>query len=352
MVAADSLKAPLSRFSRLVDCFEPLPPPRTRAEAFARRVANIIDFHGIELVLPTCEEVFHLAHAAKGKAWQSKLFAPPLETLLTLHDKARFNALVAKVAPAFAPTFRPLESPIARDAVPAGDWVFKPCYSRFGTEVLIRPTAEERAQILPSPENPWMAQAYLPGEELCCSAVMREGRLLALQAYLPVVRLRGGAGAGIAFEAADDARHWAIEPLLNALGKALNITGQLSLDLRQDETGQFKVLECNPRSTSGFHFFGPGGGLVPAVVDGKETLTRAPKGRRMGERLPTLLVGGLAGLRTAARLKPLSAWPDDALSPWDQARSFAELWGIARRNRCSLEAASTLDIEWNFLKNQ
>lgn len=352
VVVADSLKSPLARFSRLVDCYEQFPSPQARPKAFSERVEQIVDFHKIDVVLPTCEEVFHLAAAAEGKAWASKLFAPSLETLLSLHDKARFNAMVAEIAPSFAPAFHRLESPAQVAAVPGDHWVFKPCFSRFGTETVICPSMEQRAHILPTSDAPWVAQSYLPGEELCCSAIVHEGRLVAMQAYLPVVRLRNGTGAGIAFEAADEVHYWAIEPMIAALAKALNITGQLSFDFRKDAAGKFKVLECNPRSTSGFHFFGPKGGLVQAVVEGRETLVRAPKGRFMGERLPTLLIGGWAGLRTAAQLRSLSRWPGDTLSPLDQLRSFVELLRIARQNKCSVEAASTLDIRWNFLQKQ
>lgn len=352
VVVADSLKSPLARFSRLVDCYERLPSPQSSPNAFKNRVEQIVDFHQIDLILPTCEEVFHLAAAAEGKAWADKLFAPSLQTLLTLHDKARFNALIAEVSPAFAPAFHRLESPADLEKVRGDDWVFKPCFSRFGTDTVIRPTQEQKAEIQPSPDTPWVAQTYLPGEELCCSAIVFEGRLVALQAYFPTIRLRDGTGAGIAFEAADETCYWAIEPMIVALAEALDLTGQLSFDFRKDAAGQYKVLECNPRSTSGFHFFGPNGGLVPALVDGTETLVRARKGDLMGERLPALLVGGLSGLRTAARLRPLSRWPGDTLSLLDQLRSFAEILQIAQRNKCSIESASTLDIKWNFVKKQ
>ncbi len=351
VVAADSLKAPLSRFSQMVDCFEHLPAPKTQPIAFAHRMAKIVEFHQISLILPTCEEVFHLAAAAQGKAWGDKLYAPPLDDLLTLHDKGRFNTLVAQTAPAFAPEFHRLESRAAREAVRGKDWVFKPCFSRFGTDTLICPDDTQRSAIEPTVEVPWIAQRYLPGEELCCSALVRDGQVLALQAYRPVVRLRGGTGAGIAFEAADENRHWAIEPLVRAIAQTLTITGQLSFDFRQDAAGRYRVLECNPRSTSGFHFFGPQRGLVEAVVAGRETRFRASAGLLMGERLPTVLVGGMRALGKAWRLRSLSHWPNDRLSLLDQARAFAELLRIARAHRCSIETASTLDLSWNSQKN-
>ena len=111
------------------------------------------------------------------------------------------------------------------------------------------------------------------------------------------------------------------------------------------------MLECNPRSTSGFHFFGPQRGLVEAVVAGRETRFRASAGLLMGERLPTVLVGGMRALGKAWRLRSLSHWPNDRLSLLDQARAFAELLRIARAHRCSIETASTLDLSWNSQKN-
>ncbi|MAV46464.1 MAG: hypothetical protein CBC49_011240 [Alphaproteobacteria bacterium TMED89] len=358
VVVADSLCAPLGRFSRTVACFEPLPSPRAEpTAAFARRIDEIVAFHDIALILPTCEEVFHLAAVASSSArpgeeprdrfWRDKLFAPSLEVLLRLHDKARFNELVTHVAPAFVPEFHRLEDPADVQALPGGDWVLKPCFSRFGTQTLIRPTAPQRAALKPTPQRPWLAQEYIGGEELCCSAVVNEGRVLALQVYRPLVRLRKGAGAGIVFEAVDTARHWAVAPLVQAIAQALPGRGQLAIDLRQDLNGQFKALECNPRSTSGLNFFTSGDGLVRAVTQARETAFRAPAGWLMGERVASVLVGGLPTLGLLPRMRSLSAWPGDSLAWWDQARAFAEVLRLARRHNCSLEAATTLDIQWD-----
>jgi len=357
VVLADSLKAPLARFSRKKKSFEPLPSPREEPVAFARRIAEIVDAHNVGLILPTCEEVFHLAHAAQtspnGHQWRDMLYAPSLEALITLHDKARFNAHVTEIAPAFAPAYYRLESADQVERVPGQDWVFKPCFSRFGTDTMVRPTADQRARITPSPDRPWIAQAYAKGEELCCSALVEQGRVLALQAYRPIVRLRRGTGtgtgtgAGVAFEAADEAAHRAIEPFVAAVARAMPGRGQLSFDFRSDASGQFKVLECNPRSTSGLHFFPVAQGLVEAVSSGQETRFRAPPKQLMGERLATALVGGLPALVRLHRLHSLSAWPDDALSLWSQARAFGELVRTARRHKCSLEAATTWDIRWD-----
>ena len=237
--------------------------------------------------------------------------------------------------------------------------MLKPRFSRFATSVLTKP---DRATILGlpiSPEQPWLAQAYLPGEEICLSAVA-VGAGPGLQAYEPLLRLRQGRGASVALAASEDGVGSQLRPMVEAVAKALNVTGQLSFDLRRDAEGQWRALECNPRATSGFHFFGPDDGLVEAVAEGRSALTAQtrPTGEVLGEAVPALLAGGIRGLslclglmRSKAgatrRLRPLSAWPGDTISPLEQSRAFFELWRRSRAHRCSLEEASTLDICWN-----
>ena len=71
-----------------------------------------------------------------------------------------------------------------------------------------------------------------------------------------------------------------------------------------------------------------------------------------------VVAGGIRGLSlclglmrskagASRRLRPLSAWPGDTISPLEQSRAFFELWLRSRAHRCSLEEASTLDICWN-----
>ena len=345
--AADCLTHPLARFSRKVGAFHRFPSPVFEAASFASAFNGLVEDLDPDLILPTCEEVFHLALSAARRPWQSKLFAPSFETLMALHDKAAFNALVAERVPTFAPAFKRVESRADLDGLKGVDWVLKPCFSRFATDVLVQPSQSKIAAINPNISEPWLAQEYLPGREVCLSAVVAKGRLVAAQAYHPIVRLRGGVGAGVTFEAASNATNARLGDFVEPLVAGETFSGQLSFDFREDGNGQWKVIECNPRSTSGFHFFGPRVGLVEAVTDGRKTALTASEGRVMGERLPTLLLGGLKGLRLLGSIETLSAWPGDSLGPLAQLRAFRELWALKQKHKCSLEAASTVDICWN-----
>src|SRR5262249_40436888 len=134
---------------------------------------------------------------------------------------------------------------------------------RFGSRVLIKPSATEVAKVRPTPADPWVAQLYLPGEEISAYAVAAGGRVTAFQSYRPTYRV--GHGAGVAFEAVDDfvARQFAA-----GLVARLNWSGQISFDFRRDEAGNLHVIECNPRTTSGVHYFGPADGLARSFLDG------------------------------------------------------------------------------------
>lgn len=359
VIAADSLRAPLARFSTAVAAFEPLPSPRETAPgALAAALAKIVEWHGVQAILPTCEEIFHIARAAEtpaGAAWREGLQAPRLKPLVKVHDKADFAQWVSQHAPAFATPFHRLSTTDDLMVLEGGaDWVLKPCFSRFATDVVVRPMAAQRAALASrvSPRTPWLAQAYLPGEEVCVSTLMGAGRVLASQAYHPRIRLRGGVGAGVVFEAASEAVHRAVQPLLDAMAVGLDLRGAVSVDLRRDAHGQFRALECNPRSTSGLHFFGRDDGLVSGLMEGVPTTVRAVPGTVMGEAMAAVMVGGVRGLAVLPRLQPLSRWPGDSLGLVPQARAFAELLRIAWRSGCSVEEASTLDIRFDGLDDQ
>ena len=102
-----------------------------------------------------------------------------------------------------------------------------------------------------------------------------------------------GARCQCRLAASEDAVGSQLRPMVEAVAKALNVTGQLSFDLRRDAEGQWRALECNPRATSGFHFFGPDDGLVEAVAEGRSALAArtCPTGGS-GEAVPALLAGG------------------------------------------------------------
>ena len=301
-----------------------------------------------DIVVPTCEEVFYLAAVRDIAGVPLPLFAPPLDLLAKMHDKHAFAGLAQGFgADPPATLLLACAADVAALGPHPGDLVVKPVWSRFGARTLVRPGPETLAALRPTSTDPWVAQTYLPGEEICACAVAIAGEVRAGQAYRPL--WRAGLGAGVAFEPVDDA---ALTGFVRAVCAAMNWTGQIAFDFRRDAGGTLHVIECNPRPTSGVHFFGIDDGLVDAILgrghaEASETrpmtlplamvtygLAQAVSGRRIGD-----------WLRDVRAMDDIAAWPGDGHLIAAQVVTLAEMVGIALRRHKGLRAASTDDID-------
>ncbi len=383
---ADSQPALASR-SRSVTRAYRVPSARFRPEEYRAAIAGIVARHSVDLVVPTCEEIFWLAGGAvapnhsgdargAGGDLEGALFAPDLPTLTRLHDKAAFVSLVTELG-LRAPETEVITSGIAwrrRSAGRGSDsptLIAKPAFSRFGTQVL----RIDRGEPLPElrgihPDAPWLLQERVVGEELCTTAVSVAGRLTAFVAYRPAWRF--GTGAAVSFERLDHRTGAAAEAFTAAtrLASSLHLTGQFGLDLIATPQG-ITLLECNPRSTSGIHLFTPTDHLphafAPPAPASTHASTHTPEPRapsvgglatasrraaRLG--LPHVMAAGSIRSRrdAVAFLRQLGA-PDALVTRGDGVgtpallRSLAVQVRTAASERVPLTAASTHDLEWN-----
>lgn len=345
---ADSHRFPLSRVTRTAG-YRRLPKPRGNVEAYASAVEDVIAERHIDLVVPTCEEVFFLAAARDLHGRSIPLFAPPFDVLALAHNKASFAAAAAGFS-ADAPRTDLVASVDELAAIAdAGQRVLKPAWSRFASRVLIQPSAQQLATVIPTHDDPWVVQDYLPGEELCSYGVAVAGELVGFVAYRPLYR--SGLGAGVAFEPADEP---AAEALARGFARSTNWTGQLSFDFRRDAAGSLRVIECNPRAVSGLHFFSAADGLPAAILEGKPGV--ATDGRAMTVPLALLVYGLPKALRTGTvrrwwadfrRMGNVLASPGDGPAALAQLLAIGEIALLALREGKTLQQAATHDIEWN-----
>jgi hypothetical protein len=349
VLLADCQSRPLASYSALHDGFHLLPPPRSQPAAFGAEMRRLVRAEAITLVIPTCEEVFHLAKVWQDNPPGAALFAPALPLLAEAHDKFRFIRLCEGLG-LEVPETRLLTSPadLAAVAGQAGDLVFKPVWSRFASQVLIRPSARQVMRIAPTQAAPWVAQEALSGEEISAYAVAQDGRVLALALYRALYR--AGKGASIAFAPVQDA---AAAEVVRRFVAGTGWTGQVSFDLMRLPDGRVLPLECNPRATSGLHFFRDPEGFA-AVLHGAEVAPDviAPQGVRLAlwlYGLPAALrTGRLGAFRQALReVQDVLDWPGDPGPGRAQARVLAGFAVRALRQRVSLQRVSTQDIEWN-----
>jgi hypothetical protein len=350
-----------------------VPSPRFDQDGFLAALDAVIRAEGIALVVPTCEEVFHVS--AGLDRLPCEVLAPPRAQLRRLHSKWQFIAdLAARAERAATGARRTEASPSgvrltgvrlprtlrvdgpaglaeALAAFPVGaQVVLKPVFSRFGTHVRVHRIGDPPPELAATPAQPWVVQEFVSGPMVCTYAVARDGDLRAFAAYRG--DFTAGPGASIYFA---PFAHAALEAWVREFVAAERFTGQISFDFIEAD-GTFTPLECNPRATSGVHLFGPGDGLVEALL-GTCNATARPRPETRSMRGLAMWAYALPKVRS---LSSLARWAaavgaakdalyrqEDPWPLWQQAVLLASLGRIARREGISLIEASTWDIEWN-----
>lgn len=351
VTVADSLAQPLSRFSRAAEHFVRLPEPKANPQAWIDALATVIRQQSVDLLLPTCEEVFYLAHGLERLRPLCRVFTSDFDLLHRLHHKGDFAAMTQGWAVAAPPT-QVLHDLTALQALAAEgeNLVLKPAYSRFASQTLIRPSAAQLAKIQPSVDAPWVAQDFVAGQEHCSFSVLVDGQLRAHSCYQPKYRV--GRGSGIYFQACAPLP---IRAFLEQFGRETGYTGQVGFDFIEDAQGRFHVLECNPRATSGVHLFDDQRSQLVAALS--ESAGANPPLEATLE--PRMIARAMLLLAAPQRAFSRPFWKDyqhardvivqdgDRGPLLAQLLSLGEIIGRALTRRCGLLAASTADIEWN-----
>ena len=232
------------------------------------------------------------------------------------------------------------------------EFVFKPVYSRFASETLIKPTAAQLDQIGVSEHRPWIAQKFIEGQEYSTYSIARQGKLLAHCTYQS--RFRAGVGSGICFHPLSNP---AITEFTKNFVQEHCFTGQLGFDFIVDTHQQVWVLEGNPRATSGLHLIDNDAQFIDAIkgkpvkqliepdrVDTRQIFAAmlffgfqdAIRKREFGSYLRQLLTSKDVVFRGSDPL-PFLALP----------LTLGELIWVAIRERMNIQQATTFDIEWN-----
>ncbi|MFT5467845.1 MAG: hypothetical protein ACI8UO_002952 [Verrucomicrobiales bacterium] len=337
--AADSLRFGICRGSRAIEAYFRVPPPAIDPKGFAKKLGELVEKHQIDLVVPSCEEVFFLSRYRD--LIPCEVFADDFEKLAGLHNKLKFTEMAADCG-ALVPDTRMLGD-VPEDPT---KFVFKPEFSRFGMETIIRPEKFEK----PNDGQTWIAQEFADGVEHCSYGVFRSGQLAAYVCYKPVIRLQHS--AGVIFEPVVSSE---IEGFVRRFGEKHTLHGQVAFDFIVRNDGVPVVIECNPRTTSGAHFFSGQIEFARSFLEDGEGCFFAT------EKKPLKLAAALRVFRRQAiqqhgraEIKRYEAIARDVLHSDEDPVSFAQQllmfseWaGRAIWRRCSLQKASTFDMEWN-----
>jgi predicted ATP-grasp superfamily ATP-dependent carboligase len=245
VIVAEPFRRHLAGASRAVERSIVVPPPSAGKTAYLDALTAVIEREGVDLVVPVSEETMHVAFL-KARQPGVAVFTMPPEAVIPLHDKAGFIRQARRCG-LDAPETHRLGSAEAERMAAARDVIVKPVFSCAGRGVAI----VRRGQALPDAQAAAVVQAFTPGQEHSTCTLARDGRALSTVVY------RGTIMSGTVACAFERVEHPAIEAWVARFVAAVRWTGFIAFDIIVDADGQPHGIECNPRSTSGVHFWEP-----------------------------------------------------------------------------------------------
>jgi len=249
---ADAWPYAFCRFSAAVEQYFRVPSPARETSEWIKAILRIVERHTVDLIVPIYEEVFYLAEAFSSMANPPCLFAPEFEKLIGLHNKWRFNQTSRAMGLPVPETALLTSREDLLRAFEEGDVcekVFKPVYSRFASQTVVRPSRIEALDgIEPTPRKPWIAQEYLPGRPFATFSIAHRGRITAHATY--ATDFCYGLGPTIVYRRVEQP---AIFAWIESFIESVNYTGQVGFDFIEDANGGVAAIECNPRLTGGIY---------------------------------------------------------------------------------------------------
>jgi len=346
----DSLRYGCGALSRNHRRMFNVPRPRQSVREYLVALQTIVKVEKIDLLVPTCEEIFYISKFRDQIGCE--VFADSFDKLGAIHNKWSFAKEAGNVA-ASVPESHEITSheQLLSFQDRSREYVFKPVYSRFASEVLIAPEPNQLVNLSVSNNKRWIAQRFVSGTEFSTYSIARNGKMLAHASYTSIYR--AGHGSGIYFRAETHPR---IDEFVRTFISEYGFTGQIGFDCIVDETNVPWIIEGNPRATSGLHMLEFDAPLLNAILGNTDQLIEANTSR------PRMIAAAMPlwGLAYAFKQQLLRQYVGDfwrgrdVLFQWKDPMpaiglplTLAELLLIAVRERKTMQQASTQDIEWN-----
>ncbi|MBA4493399.1 carbamoylphosphate synthase large subunit [Paenactinomyces guangxiensis] len=357
VIVAESLRHHLCRFSRAVARNVHVPPPRQDPDGFLSSLAEIVNQEKVNVLIPTCEEVFTLARGSGRFPDHCRVWVEPIERLTPLHNKWTFIQEAGELGLQTPMTWMAAShsklTEILRNINGKFPIILKPVYSRFAAEVyLLRHPAQPCPALSVSPEKPWIVQEWIDGRQICTYSLAFEGKLIAHCAYRTT--FTAGKGSSILFTPIE---HPQLLKHVEEWMASKKYTGQFSFDWIETAEGKLYPIECNPRATSGIHCFGESDRLDQAFARPETASLILPQAGVQRMLSLAMWSYGLFSVRSFSQwrnwIKSLLA-AQDVVFRWRDPLPFIcqfllliYFWKQSRRHQISMLEASTYDIEWN-----
>ncbi|MCX7372308.1 MAG: ATP-grasp domain-containing protein [Alphaproteobacteria bacterium] len=332
VVVAEPFARTLVGASRACAAQRQVPAPIAGHAEYLAALGAVSRAENASLVVPVSEETPHVAHLP-----DARLFTMPPQLVLRAHHKQGFIDMAQSFGLAVPESFSPGSAEAVALAA-RSDVITKPVHSCSGRGVRFFNAGDA----VPD-EAGHVVQRRIHGDVISSCSLAHGGRVASTVVYRG--KLFSGAVA-IAFERID---HPATEEWIARFVAATGWTGFISFDFILDAQGRPWGIECNPRTTSGLHFWRMED-IAPAVLDATQPLRHRPE--RVLQQAYSVLTaawgrGGGAALRSLFTTRDVSwSWSD----PMPFLTMTATSWPIIReaaRRRTTFGEVATLDVGWN-----
>lgn len=352
---ADSMKHQLCTNSRYVAKNFLVPPPKYQPTEYINALVEIIKQENIDLLIPTCEDIFYISHGLSRLESHCQVFAESLDKLNKLHNKWEFICYVNQLGLTTPKTWL-IQSQQELDNIvnlsTLNKLVLKPVYSRFASNVqILSQPINKIPEIEINQTKAWVVQEFITGKHYCSYSIAHQGKITAHAVY-PTV-FTAGKGSCIYFEAIN---HEQVLKWVKTFVEADNFTGQIAFDFIESNDGIIYPLECNPRAISAIHLFKKSDKLHEAFLNINDSIIQ-PQDKQSAMIAMAMIIYGLPSAiisnRLFAWLKIIIKTQDVIFRLSDMMpflSIFVILWQslkISLKTGLSLQQVSTQDIEWD-----
>merc|ERR1711972_407755 len=247
-----------TRFCTYVSKHYVLPRPTVQPKEWVETMQKIVVEQSIDLIIPCTAPVESTcyAHFRNKLPPHVRVFAFDGDTSDELDNKYTFNQVLVKAGLRCPETvhMQCLEDAVAffrsKEASPDDGkrYIVKPAVydPKARTEILFLPIADKAKQLEyltsrnATKEVPYVIQEVLENPEYGSYAIYNKGELTGFEFF-------ESAASCLVYRQLSGKHYDQVLELHKGLGKAMNLTGQLTLDLMHTSSGDLVPIECNPR---------------------------------------------------------------------------------------------------------
>lgn len=344
---AESCDYFLSKYSAFVVKNYKITAPNTDFEQFIQDIIKIIQKENIDLIIPTCEEIFHISKGKDILERYCPVFCDDNNKLIELHNKwAFYNKIQKSDYDIKLPQSWYVESldDIKKVVKDNKKYILKPIFSRFATKVAVIDKLPKQLK-----ENRYILQEFIEGEQFCSYSIIKNNNLCLHSDYKTIFSANGG--AAISFQYAQNKK---ILEFIQEFTKKEDFKGQIAFDFIQNNEGLY-LIECNPRLTSGIQLFDED--ISEAFISKEQIKTYYPKKETKSVLFIAMLIYAISNIHS---FRDLINWfkttflSRDVIFAKNDIKPFLMQGFIlvmmiisGLKQNINIKEISTYDIEWN-----